>query len=40
VEHNRLHHYRLGELADPDLVEANLDWLRSVGPAAPACAWR
>lgn len=29
VEHNRLHHYRLGELADPDLVEANLDWLRA-----------
>ncbi|MCA9536126.1 MAG: fatty acid desaturase [Myxococcales bacterium] len=28
VEHNRLHHYRLGETADPDLVEANLDWLR------------
>ena len=27
-EHNRLHHYRLGELADPDLVERNLDWLR------------
>jgi fatty acid desaturase len=28
VEHNKLHHYRLGEAADPDLVEANLDWLR------------
>lgn len=27
-EHNKLHHYRLGETADPDLVEANLDWLR------------
>ncbi len=27
-EHNRLHHYRLNENADPDLVESNLDWLR------------
>ena len=27
-EHNVLHHYRLGEVADPDLVEHNLDWLR------------
>jgi len=27
-EHNKLHHYRLGEEADPDLVERNLDWLR------------
>jgi fatty acid desaturase len=27
-EHNNLHHTRLGETADPDLVEANLDWLR------------
>ncbi len=27
-EHNQLHHYRLGETADPDLVEHNLDWLR------------
>jgi len=27
-EHNKLHHYRLGETADPDLVEQNLDWLR------------
>ncbi|MCO4745880.1 MAG: fatty acid desaturase [Proteobacteria bacterium] len=27
-EHDLLHHYRLGETADPDLVEANLDWLR------------
>ena len=24
VEHNNLHHYRLGELDDPDLVERNL----------------
>ena len=27
-EHNVLHHYRLNEARDPDLVEANLDWLR------------
>jgi fatty acid desaturase len=27
-EHNLLHHYRLGETADPDLVEHNLQWLR------------
>ena len=27
-EHNNLHHTRLGELADPDLVEENLAWLR------------
>jgi len=27
-EHNQLHHYRLGETADPDLVEDNLSWLR------------
>ncbi len=27
-EHNTLHHYHLGETADPDLVEENLQWLR------------
>ncbi len=27
-EHDILHHYRLGEVEDPDLVEVNLDWLR------------
>ncbi|MFT4569444.1 MAG: fatty acid desaturase [Hyphomicrobiaceae bacterium] len=27
-EHNQQHHYRLGEDADPDQVELNLDWLR------------
>ena len=27
-EHNVLHHYRLNEERDPDLVEANLEWLR------------
>jgi len=29
VEHNNLHHYRLGEAGDPDLVERNLDILRT-----------
>jgi fatty acid desaturase len=29
-EHNVLHHYRLGELADPDNVERNLQWLRDM----------
>jgi fatty acid desaturase len=28
-EHNLLHHYRLNEDRDPDLVEANLGWLRA-----------
>jgi len=28
VEHNNLHHYRLGEIDDPDLVERNLEFLR------------
>ena len=28
VEHNQLHHYCLGELADPDLVENNLQAIR------------
>lgn len=27
-EHNMLHHYRLGETHDPDVVEFNLGWLR------------
>merc|ERR1719195_2052812 len=25
VEHNQLHHYRLGEDSDPDLVERNIE---------------
>jgi len=29
VEHNNLHHYRLGESGDPDLVERNLELMRS-----------
>jgi hypothetical protein len=28
IEHNRLHHYRLNEEHDPDLVQRNLMWLR------------
>jgi Fatty acid desaturase. len=28
VEHNNLHHYRLGEDEDPDLIERNMKWLR------------
>jgi hypothetical protein len=28
VEHNRLHHYHLGEGKDPDLVQRNLEFLR------------
>lgn len=27
VEHNRLHHYRLNEEGDPDLVERNMEWV-------------
>jgi len=48
-EHNVLHHYRLGEEADPDNLEYNLEWLR--GSKAPmwlrytivalfACVWK
>jgi fatty acid desaturase len=34
-EHNVLHHYRLGEEADPDLVERNLEWLRNADVPTP-----
>lgn len=27
-EHNKLHHYNLGEAADPDNIEINMEWLR------------
>jgi len=30
VEHNNLHHYRLSESGDPDLVERNLEMMRSL----------
>jgi fatty acid desaturase len=29
VEHNRLHHYRLNEAKDPDLVQRNLEFLQA-----------
>ena len=49
MEHNQLHHYHLGEETDPDLVEHNLDMLRSLAlPVAVkylvvawmACTWK
>ncbi|KAL1498873.1 hypothetical protein AB1Y20_013397 [Prymnesium parvum] len=49
VEHNNLHHYRLSESGDPDLVERNLDlmrtiplprWLKYVGVGALAAMWK
>jgi fatty acid desaturase len=30
VEHNTLHHHRLGEIHDPDVPESNMEWLRSL----------
>jgi len=30
-EHNQLHHYRLGEEEDPDLLERNVEWMESEG---------
>lgn len=30
IEHNNLHHYKLGEVSDPDLVEENLRSLREM----------
>ena len=35
VEHNRLHHYHLGEPLDPDLVERNLEFLRVMNIPTP-----
>jgi len=35
VEHNRLHHYHLGEPLDPDLVERNLEFLREMKIPTP-----
>lgn len=35
VEHNNLHHFRLGESGDPDLVERNLELMRSIGVPRP-----
>ena len=28
-EHNKLHHYNLGEATDPDNIEINMEWLRN-----------
>lgn len=50
VEHNRLHHYRLNEDSDPDLVQRNVEFLREsklpiwarylfVGAIAPVWKW-
>ena len=35
VEHNQLHHYRLGEVAAPDLVEENMYWLEEMKLSRP-----
>ena len=49
IEHNQLHHYRLGEVSDPDQIELNLYWLRESGwpmvvryvvVALFACVWK
>jgi len=48
-EHNRLHHYKLGELEDPDHLQFNMEWLRTskipmwlryVIVALFACIWK
>jgi fatty acid desaturase len=28
-EHNKMHHYNLGEASDPDNIELNMEWLRN-----------
>ncbi len=35
IEHNRPHHYHLGEPLDPDLVERNLEFLRKMDTPLP-----
>ena len=49
IEHNNLHHYSLGEVLDPDLVEENLSslresplplWLKRVVVFVMACTWK
>ena len=49
VEHNHLHHYQLGEDADPDLVERNMKttregsmpmWLRYAQVASLSMIWK
>merc|ERR1712216_424820 len=40
VEHNQLHHYHLGEVSDPDLVEHNMEYLRTLdAPQAFDFGW-
>lgn len=48
-EHNQLHHYRLGETADPDQPEMNLEilrdsplprWLRVLAVCVAMCVWK
>jgi fatty acid desaturase len=34
-EHNTLHHYKLGEVRDPDQPEHNMEWLRTSGLPMP-----
>jgi fatty acid desaturase len=34
VEHNQLHHYKLGEVTDPDLVERNMEPIRTGNESA------
>jgi fatty acid desaturase len=29
LEHNKMHHYNLGEASDPDNIELNMQWLRN-----------
>lgn len=29
LEHNKMHHYNLGEASDPDNIEINMEWLRN-----------
>jgi len=29
LEHNKMHHYNLGEASDPDNIELNMEWLRN-----------
>ena len=49
TEHNHLHHYQLGEDADPDLVERNMKttregsmpmWLRYAQVASLSMIWK
>ncbi len=48
-EHNKLHHYKLGELEDPDHLQFNMEWLRQskipmwmryLIVATFACCWK